>query len=75
MFGSLGTPPCAVFLFDVNIAMTFEPDIEYVIDQIADAYIAVQQSLAADDIDLAVFWEQQLTLLVRGLAQYVRENP
>lgn len=64
-----------MFLFDLNIAMTFEPDIDYVIDQIADAYLAIQVSLDNNDIDLAVFWEKQLTLLVSGLAQYVRDDP
>lgn len=55
--------------------MTFAPDIEYIIDSIADAYLAIQASLDEDNIERAIFWEQQLTLLVRGLEQYVRQNP
>ena len=55
--------------------MIFDPDLDYVIDSIAEAYVFIRESLADNNIERAQFWEQQLTQLVQGLEQYVRENP
>ena len=52
----------------------FQPDWDYLIDQIADAYVYVQQSLDDDNIEQARFWEHQLSLLTRHLDQWIRES-
>lgn len=49
----------------------FEPDLDYVIDQIADAYIFVQQALDDDNLALAEFWQQELSILIHGLDCWV----
>ena len=50
---------------------TFEPDLDYVIDQIADHYVSVGQALEAGNLVLAQRHERELTLLVDHLRRYV----
>jgi hypothetical protein len=52
----------------------FSPDWDYLIDQIADAYFQVQAALDEDNMELARFWDQQLSLLTYHLDQWVRES-
>lgn len=52
----------------------FQPDWDYLIDQIADAYCQVQHCLDQDRFELARFWEHQLSLLTYHLDQWVRES-
>jgi hypothetical protein len=52
----------------------FQPDWDYLIDQIADAYVSVQQALDQDNFDQARFWEHQLSLLTRHLDLWIRES-
>ena len=47
--------------------MDFEPDIDYIIGEIADAFIFVQDALDADNIELAEFWQRELSILTHGL--------
>lgn len=54
--------------------MNFQPDWDYLIDQIADAYVFVQESLDRDNIEQARFWEQQLSLLTYHLDQWMQER-
>jgi len=63
-----------LFLFLNNGMPAFQPDWDYLIDQIADAYVFVQQSLDDDNIEQARFWEHQLSLLTRHLDQWIRES-
>ncbi len=49
----------------------FEPDWDYLIDAIADAYRLVQESLDQDRIDQACFWQDHLELLVDNLRRYL----
>jgi hypothetical protein len=62
------------FLFLNNVMPAFQPDWDYLIDQIADAYVSVQQALDQDDFDQARFWEHQLSLLTRHLDLWIRES-
>lgn len=52
----------------------FQPDWDYLIDQIADAYVFVQQALDRDDFDNAHFWEHQLSLLTHHLDQWMQQR-
>lgn len=52
----------------------FEPDIDYIIDAIADAYISVQMALDDDNIELAEFWQQELSILTHGLDCWVEHT-
>ena len=52
----------------------FQPDWDYLVDQIADAYVWVQQSLDNNNIEQARFWEQQLSLLTHHLDLWIRER-
>ena len=52
----------------------FQPDWDYLIDQIADAYVFVYESVEANEFDRARFWEDQLSLLTRHLDQWLRER-
>ena len=54
--------------------MNFQPDWDYLIDQIADAYIFVQEALDRDDIDSARFWEHRLSVLTHHLDQWMQER-
>ena len=58
----------------VNIVMNFQPDWDYLIDSIADAYVFVQQALDQDDIEAARYWEQQLSLLTHHLDLWMQER-
>jgi len=49
----------------------FEPDLDYVIDAIADAYVFVQEALDNNNIELAEFWQQELSILTHGLDCWV----
>ena len=52
----------------------FQPDLDYIVDQIADAYVAVITALEADNMPLAVFWQDQLELMTAGLDHYLSQN-
>jgi hypothetical protein len=52
----------------------FQPDWDYLIDQIADAYVFVYESVEANEFERARFWEHQLSLLTRHLDQWIRES-
>lgn len=52
----------------------FTPDLDYIVDQIADAYVAVITALEADNMPLAVFWQDQLELMTAGLDHYLSQN-
>jgi len=52
----------------------FQPDWDYLIDQIADAYVLVYQCVEANEFELARFWEDQLSLMTRHLDQWLRER-
>jgi hypothetical protein len=54
--------------------MNFQPDWDYLIDSIADAYVFVQVALDNDNIEQARFWEQQLSLLTYHLDQWMQER-
>lgn len=63
------------FLTGVNNCMQpFQPDWDYLIDQIADAYVFVYESVEANEFERARFWEHQLSLLTRHLDQWIRES-
>lgn len=49
----------------------FVPDLDYVIDLVADAYCAVGQALELGDLALAQQHERELTVLVDNLRRYV----
>ena len=53
---------------------TFKPDLDFLVDQIADAYVFVNQSLDNDNIALAEYWQQQLSLLTAGLDAWVAQE-
>jgi hypothetical protein len=60
------------FFLLLNIVMAdFVPDIDYVIDMIADHYVAIGTALESGDLTLAQRHETQLTLLVDHLRRYV----
>ena len=52
----------------------FEPDVEYIIGEIADAYINILEALQQDNLDRAHYWEQHLTDLVRGLERFTKKS-
>ena len=52
----------------------FKPDLDFLVDQIADAYVFVNQSLDNDNIALAEYWQQQLSLLTAGLDAWVAQE-
>lgn len=52
----------------------FEPDLDYVIDAIADAYVFVQEALDDNNIELAEFWQQELSILTHGLDCWVAQQ-
>ena len=49
----------------------FQPDLDYVIDMIADAYVAIGTALESGNLPLAQRHEAELTLLVDHLRRYV----
>lgn len=62
-------------MIQLNICMTnFQPDWDYLIDQIADAYVSVYEAVEANEFDRARFWEHQLSLLTHHLDQWIRES-
>jgi hypothetical protein len=52
----------------------FVPDLDYVIDMIADHYVSVGQALEAGNLPLAQRHERELTLLVDHLRRYVHSG-
>jgi len=54
--------------------LPFHPDWDYLIDSIADAYVFIQQALDEDNIELARFWQDQLSLMTHHLDLWVRER-
>ena len=54
--------------------MPFTPDLDYVVDLIADAYVSVIHALERDDLDSAVYWQDQLEKLTAGLDNYLSQN-
>ena len=63
-----------MFLFVRKYCMDCDNiDLDYVIEQIADAYTFILDSLEENDLERAQFWEQQLSLLVHHLDKYQRK--
>ena len=54
--------------------MNFQPDWDYLIDQIADAYMSVHDALDRDDFEQARFWQDQLSLLTYHLDQWMQQR-
>jgi hypothetical protein len=52
----------------------FRPDWDYLIEQIADAYVAVYDAVEANEFERARFWEDQLSLLTRHLDLWIRKQ-
>lgn len=51
--------------------LDFEPDLDYVIDLIAEHYNSIGLALEQGDLPQAQYHDQQLTLLVDSLRRYV----
>lgn len=55
----------------VNIAVAQnQPDIEYIVDQIAEAYLMVLEALETDHYSQAEFWMRELEVMVSYLRQW-----
>lgn len=65
-----------LFFLLLNMAMTpdFEPDLDYVIDAIADAYDLVLRAVEANEFSRAEFWQAELELLTAGLDHWVAQS-
>ena len=74
ILGSSTLHKSVLFLWLNNFMNNFQPDWDYLIDQIADAYVFVYESVEANEFDRARFWEDQLSLLTRHLDQWLRER-
>ena len=49
----------------------FEPDLDYIVDLIADAYNNVGRAIESNELDRAEFWQAELESLVHGLRCYL----
>ena len=52
----------------------FQPDLDYVVDQIADAYACVLLAVEANELERAWFWQEQLEKLTAGLDRWVTQS-
>lgn len=51
--------------------LDFEPDIDYVIELIADAYNSVVAAAEVNDFERAEYWQAELESLVHNLRCYL----
>jgi hypothetical protein len=59
----------------LNIVMSkFQPDLDYVVDQIADAYACVLLAVEANELERAWFWQCELEKLTAGLDRWVTQS-
>ena len=64
------------FFLLLNIVMTpdFEPDLDYVVDAIADAYAYVLLAVEDNKLERAWFWQCELERLTAGLDHWVAQS-